>query len=415
MALLVITLFVTNLTTRAGTMYDTATVGGCTLFPANNIWNYNISHLPVDQNSANYITSIGLTGHLHPNFGAGLYDGEPIGFPYTVVSGNQPSVPVSFRYAGESDAGPYPIPSNAPIEGGAQSSGDRHVLVVDSGTCKLYEMFSSYPQKNGSWNAVSGAVWNLNSNALRPATWTSADAAGLPMLPGLVNYDEIAAGVINHALRFTVNQTQDTFLWPARHEASSSSDANLPPMGLRLRLKADVNISSFSRTNQIILTALKHYGMFVADNGGSWQLSGTSDSRWNNDDLRALDSSIPGSDFEAVDEASLQVSADSGQTKGFSQPIQPTATSKPTPTHTPNAVNLAPMPTQDPTTALIQGNTAGNDLHDDNTHNKGMDNPLVLVLGGLGILLVFVGVGWQVFVRKRKITLGMVQRKLKRM
>ena len=311
----------------------TATIGGCPLFPANNIWNYDISNLPVHPNSANFIASIGLTGHLHPDFGAGLYNGGPIGFPYVVVPGSQPYVPVSFDYAGESDPGPYPIPANALIEGGSQSSGDRHVLVVDSGTCKLYEMYASYPQQNGSWHAGSGAVWNLNSDALRPATWTSADAAGLPILPGLANYDEVAAGAITHALRFTVSQTQDTFLWPARHQASSSSNPNLPPMGLRLRLKANVNISSFSRTNQIILTALKHYGMFVADNGSNWYISGTSDNRWNNDDLHAL-SAIPGSDFEVGDESALQLSANSAQVKG-SPSFSPSPTVAFSPTHSP--------------------------------------------------------------------------------
>lgn len=312
---------------RASLRSQAATIGGCQVFPANNIWNTDISHLPVNAHSASYIASIGLSGHLHPDFGAGLYNGAPMGFPYAVVPASQPSVPVSFTYASESDPGPYPIPANVPIEGGSQSSGDRHVLVVDSGNCKLYEMFSSYWQKDGSWHAGSGAVWNLNSNALRPATWTSADAAGLPILPGLVNYNDIASGAIHHALRFTVSQTQNTFLWPARHEASSSSNPNLPPMGLRLRLKASVNISSFSRTNQIILTALKHYGMFVADNGSSWFLSGTSDNRWNNDDLHAL-TAIPGSDFEAVDESSLRVGANSGQAASAPAPIA-------SPTHSP--------------------------------------------------------------------------------
>ncbi len=361
-------------TTLAATTTRTASIGGCARFPADNIWNYDISHLPVDANSANYIASIGLSGHVHPDFGAGLYNGSPIGFPYVVVPGSQPYVPVSFDYAGESDPGPYPIPANAPIEGGAQSSGDRHVLVVDSGTCKLYEMYDSYPQQNGSWHAGSGAVWSLNSDALRPATWTSADAAGLPILPGLVSYDDIAAGAITHALRFTVNSTQNTFLWPARHQASSSSDPNLPPMGLRLRLKASVDISSFSRTNQIILTALKHYGMFVADNGSSWYISGTSDNRWNNDDLHAL-TSIPGSDFEAVDESALQVSPDSAQAKG-APPVPATPTAKPSPTkptvptRSPTSLALVPhkndLPPQEPGNgqgaSADRGTEAGNIL-----------------------------------------------------
>jgi hypothetical protein len=301
---------------RASTVVSSATIGGCPLFPARNIWNTDISHLPVASRSASYIASIGLTGHLHPDFGSGVYNGEPIGIPYVVVPGSQPGVSVSFQYADESDPGPYPIPASAPVEGGLQSTGDRHVLVVDRGNCTLYEMYASYPQKNGSWRAGSGAVWHLTSNALRPATWTSADAAGLPILPGLVTYDEVASGVITHALRVTVSQTQRAFLWPARHFASSQRSSSLPPMGLRLRLKASVNISSFPRVDQIILTALKRYGMFVADNGSSWFLSGSPDNRWNNDTLHAL-TSIPGADFEAVDESHLQVSASSGEAAGL--------------------------------------------------------------------------------------------------
>lgn len=337
MILLLLSAVVLNATPgRAASRVSAVTIGGCPLFPANNIWNTDISHLPVAANSANYVASMGLGGHLHPDFGSGLYNGAPIGFPYVVVPGNQPRVPVSFQYASESDPGPYPIPASAPIEGGSQSTGDRHVLVVDRGNCTLYELFAAYPQKDGSWHAGSGAVWHLNSNALRPATWTSADAAGLPILPGLVTYDEVASGVINHAIRVTANQTQQAFLWPARHFASSSRNPNLPPMGLRLRLKAGVNISSFSRIDQIILTALKRYGMIVADNGTSWFLSGSPDSRWNNDELHAL-TSIPGSDFEAVDESRLQVSANSGQALS-SSPAS-------TPTH---------MPTMPPSQASIQ-------------------------------------------------------------
>src|ERR1051326_5076768 len=287
---------------------------GCPLFPSNNIWNTDISQLPVHINSANFIKSIGLDGHLHPDFGSGLYDDEPIGIPYTIVPGNQQLVPVHFDYDDESDPGPYPIPPNVSIEGGQQSSGDRHVILVNRGTCKLYEMFDSYPQSDGSWQAGSGAVWDLHSNALRPQTWTSSDAAGLPILPGLVRYDEVAAGAINHALRFTVSHTQRAFIWPARHHASSDTDPNLPPMGLRLRLKASVDISSFSATNRVILTALKRYGMIVPDNGSNWFISGAPDNRWNNDDLHSL-GEIPGSDFEVVDESSLQVSPDSGEAR----------------------------------------------------------------------------------------------------
>ena len=380
---------------RAESSHNTNTIGGCAVFPSNNIWNYDISRLPVAANSASYVASIGLASHLHPDFGAGLYNGGPIGFPYLVVPGSQSSLPVSFDYASESDPGPYPVPFNAPIEGGSQSSGDRHVLVVDSGTCKLYEMFSSYPQSNGSWHAGSGAVWSLNSNALRPATWTSADAAGLPILPGLVNYDEVAAGVINHALRFTVSQTQNTFFWPARHQASSSSNPNLPPMGLRLRLKASVNISSFSRTNQIILTALKHYGMFVADNGSSWFISGTADNRWDNNDLHAL-TSIPGSDFEAVDESMLQMNPNSAQVAG-SPSFPPSPTGAASPAHSPTAGTTG---TNSPHSALTpeivqidqsgQQSSAGTSATHQNTISSGTGNRLPLVLGSVTLALAII-------------------------
>jgi hypothetical protein len=382
---------------NAGAASPSATLGGCPLFPSDNIWNYDISNMPVDAHSASYIASIGLTSHLHPDFGAGLYNGGPIGFPYIVVPGSQLDIPVSFDYASESDPGPYPIPANAPIEGGAQSSGDRHVLVVDSGTCKLYEMYASYPQQNGSWHAGSGAVWNLNSDALRPATWTSADAAGLPILPGLVNYDEVASGAITHALRFTVSQTQDTFLWPARHEASSSSDASLPPMGLRLRLKASIDISSFSRTNQVILTALKHYGMFVADNGSSWYLSGTSDNRWNNDDLHAL-SAIPGSDFEAVDESALQSSPNSAQVKGSPTfPPSPTAALSPSrpparsPTSGATVISILRV-ARTPETADVPHPLSGGNTSTLAPGGSGIGNFFPFVLGGILLLLCLAGV-----------------------
>lgn len=405
---LILTLFTVNLaqqrgTAKADTLYNANTMGGCSVFPANNIWNYDISRLPVHPNSANFVAAIGLSSHLHPDFGAGLYNGGPIGFPYVVVPGSQPYVPVSFDYASESDPGPYPIPANAPIEGGSQSSGDRHVLVIDSGTCKLYEMYASYSQSNGSWHAGSGAVWNLNSDALRPATWTSADAAGLPILPGLVNYDEVAAGVITHALRFTVNQTQDTFLWPARHQASSSNNPNLPPMGLRLRLKASVNISSFSRTNQIILTALKHYGMIVADNGSSWFVSGTADNRWNNDDLHALNS-IPGSDFEAVDESALQMNPNSAQVAG-SPAFAPSPTASASPAHSPTASassTSAPHAALTPEIVEIDQSRQNANL---NTlparQSNGTGNRLPLILGGVALLLCIGGAALLIKRRKR--------------
>lgn len=288
-------------------------LGGCPIFPESNVWNTPIDTLPVDHNSTTYVASIGSSTHVHPDFGAGLYEGAPIGIPYVVVPQGQTKVPISFGYASESDPGPYPIPPNPPIEGGPSSTGDRHILVIEQGTCKLYETWSTYPNGDGSWNAGSGAIFDLRSNALRQDTWTSADAAGLPILPGLARYDEIAAGAITHALRFTAPRTRTSYLWPARHQAGSSSSLSLPPMGQRFRLKASVNIAGFSHDTQIILTALKKYGMILADNGSSWYISGTPDDRWNNDQLVGELGQLHGSDFEAVDESSLQIAPNSGQ------------------------------------------------------------------------------------------------------
>ncbi|MBF0345460.1 MAG: VCBS repeat-containing protein [Nitrospirae bacterium] len=291
------------------------TLEGCTMLPANNIWNTPIDKLPLDPNSSTYVATIGVNNKVHPDFGAGLWEGKPMGIPYNIVTNNQTKVNVTFDYADESDPGPYPIPSNAEIEGGAQSTGDRHILIVDKDNCVLYELYYAFPQNDGSWTAGSGAIFNLKSNALRPNTWTSADAAGLPILPGLVRYDEVASGQINHAIRFTVPQTRNTYLWPARHKASSQTDTKYPPMGQRFRLKASFNSSVYSPEVQVILNALKKYGMIIADNGSSWYISGVPDSRWNNDKLVTELSTVHGSDFEAVDESSLMINADSGQAK----------------------------------------------------------------------------------------------------
>jgi hypothetical protein len=268
------------------------------LFPANNPWNTDISAYPLHPLSSNFIASIGSLGSLHPDFGT-VWNGAPNGIPYIVVPGNQPGVPVSFDYADESDPGPYPVPADAPIEGGVASTGDRHVLILDAAHLKLYELYDAHNLGN-SWHAGSGAVFDLTSNLLRPEGWTSADAAGLPILPGLVRYDEVAAGVINHALRFTVSSTQRAYIHPATHYASSNTNPNHPPMGLRLRLKAGYDISGFPASVQVILRALKKYGMIVADNGSSWYISGAPDPRWSDDELRTL-GQVPGSAFEAVD------------------------------------------------------------------------------------------------------------------
>jgi len=286
---------------------DTATginanLHGNRLFPADNPWNQPIDKKPVDAKSSILINQIGTNVPLHPDFGANAYwdDGKPFGIPFIVVSGVTPKVPVTFDISDQSDPGPYPIPSNAPIEGGSPSKGDRHVLVLDQDHWKLYETWSSYPQTDGSWKAGSGAVFNLTSNALRPAGWTSADAAGLPILPGLVRYDEVyLQKAINHAIRFTVEQTRRAYVAPARHFASSNTGTNLLPMGARLRLKASYDISTFPAPAQVILKALKKYGMIVADNGGNLYISGTADSRWDDETLDTL-KRVGNTDFEVV-------------------------------------------------------------------------------------------------------------------
>ncbi len=251
---------------------------------------------------------------MHPDFGPGTYRGGPIGIPYTTVPGNQPKVPVTFEYESESNPGPYPIPPSPPIEGPPNSEGDRHVLVVDRDNCILYEVYAASPQPDGAWTAGSGAVFDLKSNALRPAGWTSADAAGLPILAGFVRYDEIFTGEIRHALGFTVPRTSKAFVWPARHYASPITDPRYPPMGQRFRLKAGFNISGFSLENQIILIALKKYGMILADNGGAWFISGVPDSRWSKWRLREL-RRVLGGDFEAVDVSTLQINPSSAQAR----------------------------------------------------------------------------------------------------
>jgi hypothetical protein len=301
----------TGTSNRSDKSNQQAKINGCQLLPVNNIWNTPIDTLPVDANSQKYINTIGANDTVHADFGSGLWDGGPIGIPYTTVPGTQEKVNVTFYYDDESDPGPYPIPSNAPIEGGSNSDGDRHVIVVDRDNCILYEIYDAWPQPDGSWEAGSGAIYDLKSNALRPAGWTSADAAGLPILPGLVRYEEVAAGKINHALRFTAPQTRRKYIWPARHYASSLTGTQYPPMGQRFRLKAGFDISGFSAKNQVILKALKKYGMILADNGSSWFISGAPDSRWNNDDLHQLHN-VKGSDFEAVDESSLMINPNSG-------------------------------------------------------------------------------------------------------
>lgn len=264
------------------------------VFPADNAWNLDVSAYPVHPRSAAFVASIGADEELHPDFGT-VWEGDPIGIPYRVVGAGQALVTVTYTaYADESDPGPFPIPDDAPVEAGS----DHHVLVVDSRNRMLYELYKAV-KVSGGWEAESGAKWNLDSNALRPKYWTSADAAGLPIFPGLVRYQEVETGEIRHALRFTVPRSQRGFIAPARHYASDSDDADLPPMGLRFRLKADVDIGRFSARVQVILRALQRYGMMVADNGSAWYLGGSPDSRWDDEDLHSLHQ-LHGRDFEAV-------------------------------------------------------------------------------------------------------------------
>ena len=286
-----------------------ASLNGFLPFPSDNLWNKDISAATVDSNSANYISYIGSSVGLHPDFGSGEYNGSYMGIPYTVVNSSQSLVPITYTaYGDESDPGPMPVPLTAPIEGYPNpGTGDRHVLVLDNVNCFLYELYSSYPQ-TASWDAGSGAVWDLLADEQRPYTWTSADAAGLPIFPGLVRYDEVAAGAINHAIRFTLQNSSAGFTPPASHWASTTSNANALPMGARLRLKAAFNVSSYSATNQVILNAMKEYGLIMADNGSSMYISGAPDDRWSNDDLHNL-GSVTASDFDVIQISPLYTNA----------------------------------------------------------------------------------------------------------
>jgi hypothetical protein len=276
-------------------MLAAAAIAGCAVFPASNPWNQRVDGLPVHPRSDAIVRSIGASDPVHPDFGSGRWEGKPIGIPINVVARDAKRASVRFEYASESDRGPYPIPASPKIEGGS----DRHILMVQRGSCRLFELFAA-ARSDGSWRAGSGAIWNLRSNKLRPRGWTSADAAGLPILPGLARPEEVARGEIAHALRFTVSRTRRAFVWPARHYASSLTDPDLPAMGQRLRLKRSVDISRFPKQARVVATALQRYGMLLADNGSNWYLSGAPDPKWDNDDLRAL-KQLQGSDFEVVD------------------------------------------------------------------------------------------------------------------
>jgi hypothetical protein len=290
------------------TLLSGPSVSGVPVFPVDHIWNTRVDSLPVDSRSADYVGTIGSTAYLHADFGSGLYEGNTIGIPYTIVNGSQQKKTVLFEYADESDFGPYPIPDNPLIEGGS----DHHLIIIDRDAKMLYELFAAEKQADGSWIAGSGAVFNLSDYTLRPSGWTSADAAGLAILPGLVRYDEVSTGEINHALRFTAPATRRSYIWPARHYASSLTDPAYPPMGQRFRLKSSFNTSGYPYQAQIVLSALKKYGMILSDNGAPWYITGAPDEQWNNDALHTLHQ-LKGSDFEAVDSSSLMIYQDSGQ------------------------------------------------------------------------------------------------------
>lgn len=285
-------------------------LGRCRMFPENNVWNVPVDQLPVDPNSSLYVNTIGADRNLYADFGAGLYLGQRIGIPWVSVPGDQPKLRVKFEYGDESDWVRYPIPPNPPIEAGS----DAHIIMLDRDNCVLYELYAAKKMPDGSWEAGSGAVYDLTSHGLRPEGWTSADAAGLPILPGLARYEEVAAGEIRHALRFTVPQSRNEFVWPARHFASKLTETRFPPMGQRFRLKASYDISAFSPETQVILRAMKKYGLILADNGSPWFINGVPDDRWNNGALTEI-KRLKGSDLEAVDSWDMLVAPHSGRVR----------------------------------------------------------------------------------------------------
>ena len=313
----------------------------CPVFPNDNVWRADVSRLPVHARSANWLASASAsTRRLHPDFGASGDPAVPYGIPYHVVSSSHAKVNVTFDYADESDRGPYPLGDDTPIEGGAGSGGDMHTVVVDKDTCTLYETW--YTQKTPSgWTAGSGAIWSLKSNAQRPDGWTSADAAGLPILPGLLRYDEVVAGSVDHAIRFTVARTDRSYVWPARHHAAAASDPNLPPMGARFRLKASYPISSFRADTQVVLRAMKKHGLMLADNGSNWYFQGAATNAWPDAFVSEL-KQVPASAFEAVDASSLMISPDSMAARGTGARTGRTATYRPPGTYKPFSPSVTP-------------------------------------------------------------------------
>jgi hypothetical protein len=301
----------------AGALRSAQTLPGtpCPAFPADNVWNTPITGLPVDSHSAEWLKHMAAgSTNLHPDYGPGGGASTPYGIPWQITSAHPQFVKVHFGYASQSDKGPYPFSATTPIEGGQHASGDRHAIMVDPATCVLYELFDAHYRPNNRSSAGSGAIWSLDSNMLRPANWTSADAAGLPILPGLVNYDEVMSGHLDHAIRFTTSTTDSQFVWPGRHQAGAVSNANYPPMGARFRLNASFHLpaSKCAQPCQVVIQAMKTYGMILADNGSDWYFQGTTDSRWT---FKMVDQlkQIPAGAFQAVDESCLMVSPNSGQ------------------------------------------------------------------------------------------------------
>jgi hypothetical protein len=301
--------------TPAANAMPPAGAPACPTFPADNVWHSDISRLPVNRRNAAWMASTGAsTRRLHPDFGSSGNPAAPYGIPAITVAGTHPKVPVTFQYADESDRVGYPLGADTRVEGGRNSGGDMHAIEIDRATCRLYETFSTTQDSAGRWHAGSGAVWDLKSNRLRPAGWTSADAAGLPIFPGLLRRDEVLAGNVDHAIRFTLSRTDRSYIWPARHQAGSARDANLPPMGARFRLKASYNIAGLRPDTQVVLRAMKKHGLILADNGSNWFFQGAAGNTWNDAFISEL-KGIPASAFEAVDTSSLMVSVNSGQAR----------------------------------------------------------------------------------------------------
>jgi hypothetical protein len=285
------------------------------MFPESSHWNQPVEDLPVLRGSDRMVRAIGADDTMHADFGSGRYAGARIGIPFVTVGRSQPKVPVAFDYDDEADQGPYPIPRDVPVEGGRGSDGDRHVIVVDRDRCRLYELFAAYPRDGGSrWTAGSGAIWNLRSNRMRPAGWTSADAAGLPILPGLLRWNEVRSGKVNHAIRFTTDVTRTHHLWPARHDAGSRDGAAYPPMGARFRLRASFSTQGYGPDARAVIRAMKLYGLVLADNGSPWFFQGERNAHWPNRLISEL-KTIPASSFVAVDASGLKVSGDSAQVR----------------------------------------------------------------------------------------------------